>query len=205
MHRNDAGATGGVLPPLDGIDGAGVYIGADDPARQGRIRTVLSNPRLIGVDTMPCYLDTAARSFQAVLAGAQIAFATMEEGRVLTGEREGSAIARALFALDVKIVVLKDGAAGAVLYRAGRAIYVPAPPVSAVDPTGAGDAFAGTFMASLAGLDRIDDDALRMAGLRGAAAASITVEGFGTLALARATRADIEMRAREIGQLRRSA
>jgi sugar/nucleoside kinase (ribokinase family) len=72
---------------------------------------------------------------------------------------------------------------------------VPAYPAKVVDPTGAGDAFAGAFVGRLATLNRDDGPALRDAFTHGAAAASVTVESFGVDALVRADRSDLDTRA----------
>lgn len=74
-------------------------------------------------------------------------------------------------------------------------MHVPAYPTRAVDPTGAGDAFAGAFVATLASQG---EQALALAARRGAAVASIAVEDFGPRALERASRAEIERRARAL-------
>lgn len=217
IRRNDPGATAGVLPELGDVAGAFALVGAHEPALQRRARKALAGARFVAVDTMTWHIERDPATLRGVLKGAQAALLTLDEARALTGEEPRGAAARerdrgdeagvgeaptgktevagmveALLAL-VDVVVLKAGPAGAYIRTREVELFVPAPHVQAIDPTGAGDAFAGAFLATLAERDgRFGAETLRLAAVRGTAAAALAVSDFGTRGLARATREEVE-------------
>ncbi len=190
---NDAGATGGRLPELGGVASSYVLVGALDPALQERVGPA----GMVGVETMPCYIDADAPRLRRALAGADVAFLTLDEAERLTGSRR---CAEMRARLGARLLVLKAGPEGAFACDEERTLRVPAYRTEVVDPTGAGDAFAGAFVATLAERGDLALPTLRLAMLRGAAAASIAIEDFGSRALERATREEIERRAFHLAQ-----
>lgn len=216
-RRNDPGATAGVLPELGDVTGAFALVGAHEPALQRRAREALAGARFVAIDTMAWHIARDAPALRGVLRGAQMALLTLEEARALigkeprgaaargrdrgdeadmseaiTGATEVAALAEALLA-TVDVLVLKAGPAGAYVRTREVELSVPAAHVQTIDPTGAGDAFAGAFLATLAERDgRLDAETLRLAAVRGTAAAALAVSDFGTRGLARATRKEVE-------------
>lgn len=188
---NDPGATAGRLPALGDLRDAYVVVGALEPNLQERVGPA----RFVAIDTMPCYIDDDPARLRRALAGSDAAFLTREEALRLTGSADAREIRRLLGA---RLLVLKAGAEGAAVIGDSWTIRVRAHQASAFDPTGAGDAFAGAFVATLAERGGESESTLRLAARRGAAAASIAVEDFGTRALERATSEDIERRARAL-------
>jgi sugar/nucleoside kinase (ribokinase family) len=99
-------------------------------------------------------------------------------------------------------VVIKQGEYGALLIEPSRTFYVPAFPLETVfDPTGAGDAFAGGFMAYLARTASLREDNIRRAMVYGAAMGSYAVEQFGIRGFERIALADVEARVRAFQDL----
>jgi sugar/nucleoside kinase (ribokinase family) len=99
-------------------------------------------------------------------------------------------------------VVIKQGEYGALLIEAERTFYVPAFPLETVyDPTGAGDAFAGGFMAYLARTGTVSEVSIRRAMVYGAAMGSYAVEQFGIRGFEQVTLADVERRVRAFQDL----
>ncbi len=92
-------------------------------------------------------------------------------------------------------MIVKRGADGASLFAEDLTLSVPAYETAVVDPTGAGDAFAGGFMGTLAGARGREAEVLRNALCHGAAMASFALERFGIEALARLDRAEVTLRA----------
>jgi ribokinase len=115
-----------------------------------------------------------------------------EEAARLLGHRDWSRAARELAALGPRIVVVKLGATGSLVYDAprGREIAVPAFPAGEVDPTGAGDSFCGAFLAAL--LDTPDD--AEGAARAGAVAASFAIADYGTAGAFRVSGAEARRR-----------
>jgi sugar/nucleoside kinase (ribokinase family) len=98
--------------------------------------------------------------------------------------------------------VIKQGEHGALLIEPSRTFYVPAFPLENVfDPTGAGDAFAGGFMAYLARSGSVTEDSIRRAMVYGAAMGSYAVEQFGIRGFERITLEDVEQRVRAFRDL----
>jgi sugar/nucleoside kinase (ribokinase family) len=99
-------------------------------------------------------------------------------------------------------VVIKQGEHGALLIEPKRTFYVPAYPLENVfDPTGAGDAFAGGFMAYLARTRSVSEENVRRAMVYGAAMGSYAVEQFGIRAFEGVTLTDLEQRVRAFQDL----
>jgi sugar/nucleoside kinase (ribokinase family) len=121
-----------------------------------------------------------------------------EEARLLSGERHLIAAARKVLELGPKIVVLKKGEHGAFLVSRDTHFAVPAYPVNeVVDPTGAGDSFAGGFMGYLASAQDTSPATLKRAMLYGTVTASYCVEGFSVDCLAACDRGAVERRFNE--------
>ncbi|NTU83898.1 MAG: sugar kinase [Chloroflexales bacterium] len=93
--------------------------------------------------------ETTRRRLVEILALAQVVLAGEHELFYLTGEADETAAVAELLAGSAQIVVIKRGARGATLYTGGRVIHSGVAPVEEVDPTGAGDCFAGTFISCL--------------------------------------------------------
>ena len=105
---------------------------------------------------------------------------------MLTGESNVFRAGAKILEMGPRFIVIKKGEHGAFLLSNDYRFALPAYPVEhVVDPTGAGDSFAGGFMGYLAMQDKIDPATMRKAMLFGTVTASISVEGFSVDALAR--------------------
>jgi sugar/nucleoside kinase (ribokinase family) len=124
------------------------------------------------------------------------------EARELSGDWNIHRAGRWILTQGPGRVVIKQGEYGALLMEAGRTFYVPAFPLEEVfDPTGAGDAFAGGFMAYLARCRESTDAAMRRAMVYGAAMGSYAVAGFGVRGFESLTLADVLTRVRQFTDL----
>jgi sugar/nucleoside kinase (ribokinase family) len=124
------------------------------------------------------------------------------EARLLTGRHNRRDCAAAILAMGPRYVVIKKGEHGAHLFSKDGLAIIPAYPVDAViDPTGAGDTFAGGFLGYLARSGRTGDAAIRTALLYGATVASFGVEAFSLERLERLTLAEIEVRLAELRKM----
>jgi sugar/nucleoside kinase (ribokinase family) len=121
---------------------------------------------------------------------------------MLTGESNLIRAARKVLELGPRFVILKKGEHGAFLIGEDVHFALPAYPVEAVvDPTGAGDSFAGGFMGYIASVDNMQPQTLRRAMLYGTVTASFCVQGFSIEDIARRSRAEIEQRFGELLQI----
>jgi len=172
------------------------------PSLQGQVLAAVREPRLVVLDTMNLWIETTRRDLEAILPRVDVLLVNDSEARLLSGERGLAAAAARICQMGPARVVIKKGEHGALLFGRDTTLAVPAlllPEV--VDPTGAGDSFAGGFMASLAaaGAHRGSDDApFRAAMVAGTVTASYVPEDFSVGGLLRRTAADVARREAEL-------
>jgi hypothetical protein len=181
-----------------------VFLANIDPVLQRRVLDQLERPRLILADTMNFWIQNKREELLRTLRQVRMLLINEEEARELTGEPLTHQAARAILDLGPETVVIKQGEHGAFLQNADTYFACPAFPVdSLVDPTGAGDTFAGGFFGALARMGRLTEANMRRAVVYGAVMASFTVEGFGVTGLLRVEREEILRRADAIMQMTR--
>ena len=130
---------------------------------------------IIVIDTMNLWIETTLSSLEKVLSDSNILLINESEAFLLPSENDVNNAARSLLKMGPEVVVIKKGSRGAELFSLTEHIAVDAFPVTnVVDPTGAGDVFAGAFVASLA-----NEDSKETALLNASASASISIESFG--------------------------
>ena len=152
--------------------------------------------RLAGLDSMNLWIETARDSLVRTIGGVDMVLMNDAELRMLTGQPNLVRAAREVMAMGPPAVVAKQGEYGAALFTGGGFFALPAFPLeTVVDPTGAGDSFAGGFLGYLASQDaELDDHTLRRAMTYGSVLASFNVEEFGTERVRRLTREEIDER-----------
>jgi sugar/nucleoside kinase (ribokinase family) len=154
--------------------------------------------RFVMADTMNHWIEHAKDGLLEVLRRVDAVILNDGEARMLTGERNLIRAGQKVLALGPKAAIVKKGEHGAFLFSTYVFHAIPAYPVSeVVDPTGAGDSFAGGLMGYLARTGRVSVANLKRGMVYGTVAASFTVSDFGTRALARATREDFDLRLAE--------
>jgi len=159
------------------------------PSLQLHVLAAMQAPVLTVLDTMNLWIDTTRQALLEVLARVDVLLVNDSEAAMLTGERGMRRAAEAIQAKGPARVVVKKGEHGALFFGRDSILAVPAILLNeVVDPTGAGDSFAGGFVGSLAraGARNTDDDALfRRAMLYGTAVASFCPEDFSVNGLLR--------------------
>lgn len=173
------------------------------PGLQAGVLDLMRGPRLVALDTMNLWIETTPDLLRAILRRVDVLLVNESEARLLTGQRSLGRAAAAIAAMGPSRVVVKKGEHGALFFGRDSVLAVPALILDdVVDPTGAGDCFAGGFMGSLAqaGVGRdAPDAAFRQAMLDGTVTASFCPEGFSVEGLLRADDAALE---RRLGALR---
>jgi sugar/nucleoside kinase (ribokinase family) len=176
-----------------------LFLANGSPAVQGKALSQVVSPTFTMLDTMNLWIEIAREELLAIIRKVDALILNDEEARMLTGERNLLRAATAALDLGPRTIVLKKGEHGAFLISRGARLALPAYPVeNVVDPTGAGDSFAGGFMGYLAAAGDAEPKTLRRAMLHGTAAASFCVEGFGVERLASASRREIDARCDEL-------
>lgn len=176
-----------------------VFLANAAPAVQAKALAQVEHPRFVVADTMNLWIDVARDELGELLRRIDAIVLNDEEARMLTGERNLIRAAGQVLGLGPRFVILKKGEHGAFLMSSDVHFSLPAYPVQeVVDPTGAGDSFAGGFMGFLAEAGELEPRALRRAMLYGTVTASFCVEGFSIDALTRCSRGAIDARFDEL-------
>ncbi|MCP4571864.1 MAG: sugar kinase [bacterium] len=175
--------------PANWADDEYLFLANIHPALQLQVLEAMNGPRLTALDTMNLWIETTPDDLRAVLAKVDVLLVNDSEARQLSGRRSLVHAAAAIREMGPARVIVKKGEHGALFFGRDGVLAVPAIILDdVIDPTGAGDCFAGGFMASLAaaGADRDSDDApFRQAMIEGTVTASFCPEGFNVEGLLR--------------------
>ncbi len=179
-----------------------VFLANIAPDLQLHVLSQVEAPKFVAADTMDLWINTARERLLEVIASVDLLTLNDSEARLLAGEHNLVKAARKIMGWGPGYLVIKKGEHGAMLFSASGVAVVPAFPLESVlDPTGAGDTFAGGFMGALAEGDSVDPAALRRAMAYGSVVASFGVEAFSLDRLQRLTRAEIDGRLAEFREL----
>ena len=169
------------------------------PSVQQKVITQLTKrPKLIVLDTMNFWMDIAMDELLKTIEMIDVLAINDSEARQLSGEYSLVKAAQKILKMGPKVVVIKKGEHGALLFNKEEVFFAPALPLEEVyDPTGAGDSFAGGFIGYLAKTKDISFENMKRAIIFGSAMASFTVEKFGTERLIGLSQDDVEDRVQE--------
>lgn len=157
-----------------------IFLANVDPDIQRHLLERMHAPKLIGLDSMNFWINNKRNSLLRLLKKVDIYVANDQEARSLSGEHNLIKAAKRLRAFGPKMVLIKKGEHGVFFYSDKFIISIPAYPTDrVVDPTGAGDTFAGGFMGYLSKAGKADVSTIKKAIGYGTIAASFNVEGFG--------------------------
>ncbi len=172
-----------------------VFLGNIDPELQRKVMSQITGHRLIALDTMNFWITGHRESLLDTLKSVDLAIINETELKMLTGEHSIPKAAMAMTRLGPRTIVIKRGEYGCILFHEGSWFCVPAfPEPNVVDPTGAGDSFAGGFMGSLARSGSADYLSLKRAAVMGSVMASYNITSFGPWRLAELQPDDIARR-----------
>jgi sugar/nucleoside kinase (ribokinase family) len=180
-----------------------LMLGNLTPAVQLRVLAQLKRrPKLIAMDTMNFWMDNAMDDLRKVMKKVDVLTINDEEARQLTGEHALVKAAKAIYGMGPKFLVIKKGEHGALLFHKHLIFYAPALPLAeVVDPTGAGDTFAGGFMGWIAKTGDVSFENLKKGVIYGSAMASFCVEKFSVERLKGLTPAMINKRVGQFAEL----
>ncbi len=166
------------------------------------IQQMKQRPKLIVLDTMNFWMETALDDLKKVLSMIDVLMINDSESRQLSGEFSLVKAAKKIMSMGPKYLIIKKGEHGALLFYENEIFFAPALPLEDVfDPTGAGDTFAGGFIGHLAHTKDISFKNMKTAIIVGSAMASFCVEKFGPQRLKEITKKDIDARLKEFVQL----
>lgn len=200
----EVGVNAGWQPrlPAGWEDSTSAFLAAGDPVLQRQLIDALTAPRATMVDTIKFFIDGARDELDATFRAADFVSLNESEARELAGTPSIARAARALLAGGPKGVIVKLGEYGAAFVSDDDYFVAAGYPLEEViDPTGAGDAFAGGFMGYLDTVAAVTPAAIRQAIIYGSTVASFQVEGLGPSRLLALTRAEVDSRYREFRAL----
>jgi sugar/nucleoside kinase (ribokinase family) len=179
-----------------------VFLANIHPTLQVDVMKQVSSPRLIGADTMNYWIERTPAELREMLSKVDVLVINDEEARQLGEEHNLVKAAAKIRAMGPSTLVVKRGEYGVLCFRENeRFATVSFPLETVVDPTGAGDSFAGGFMGYLSSTQTVDDRAVRQAIIFGSVLGSFCVEDLGTARLARLTRDEVYGRYQDFKRL----
>ncbi|WP_303839558.1 PfkB family carbohydrate kinase [Apibacter mensalis] len=159
-----------------------VMLGNLHPAIQlSVLEQMTDKPKLVILDTMDFWMNTAWDSLLQIISKVDVLTVNDAEARQLSGEFSLVKAAKKIQSMGPKVVIIKKGEHGALLFNENKIFFAPALPLEDVfDPTGAGDTFAGGFAGYITQTADLSYENMKKAIIVGSALASFTVEKFGT-------------------------
>jgi sugar/nucleoside kinase (ribokinase family) len=179
-----------------------VMLGNLQPTVQMNVIKQLKNPKLIVMDTMNFWMESAMPELEKVLKKIDVLLINDAEARQLSGQYSLVKASKTILSMGPKFLIVKKGEHGALLFHGDKVFFAPALPLEEVfDPTGAGDTFAGGFMGHLAKTRDISFENMKTAIIVGSAMASFCVEKFGPNRLKEISKGDIDKRLQQFREL----
>tara|TARA_B100000315_G_scaffold174745_2_gene163168 strand:- start:423 stop:1322 length:900 start_codon:yes stop_codon:yes gene_type:complete len=179
-----------------------IFLANIDPQLQLQVLEQVKKPKLIACDTMNFWIESKRSTLLKLLKSVDAFLLNESEARLLTGEANLILAGKAISRFGPEIVLIKKGENGALLFKGSKIFTAPAYTLEeVVDPTGAGDTFAGGFMGYLAAAKRINDLTFRQAVIYGNIMATFAVESFGVNRLQKASGQEIKKRINYYRQL----
>ncbi len=181
--------------PKDYCEPKLVFLANIHPALQKKVLDQIDNPPFVACDTMDLWINTAKDELLDLLPRLDLLIINDEEAQMLSGKFNLLQAASAIMDLGVDRVIIKRGEHGSTLVTKDNVFICAAYPLDeVVDPTGAGDCFAGGFMGELARSGKIEDQTIKRAMVYGSVLASFNVESFSLDRLKQLEIEDIEKR-----------
>jgi sugar/nucleoside kinase (ribokinase family) len=178
-----------------------LFLANIQPDLQREVRAQMPEARFVALDSMNLWIEIARDSLVAAIEGVDCLILNDAELRQLTGKPNLVSAAREILTWGPSVIVAKQGEYGAALVTTESFFALPAYPLETViDPTGAGDTFAGGFVGYIAAnlQEELSDELLRSAMAHATVLASFNVEEFGTERVQRLTREEIDVRLVEL-------
>jgi ribokinase len=178
------------------------FLGALVPDLQMKVFEQMENPEFIVLDTKPMYIENSRKTLIEAFSHSTLLLINEWEARQLFDTPNLVKAAKEALKLGPRYVIIKKGEHGSLLFSDNSYFVAPGYPLETlIDPTGAGDSYAGALMGWLSNQGKVTEPKLRKAMIYAAVVASFTVEDFGMRKLARTTPEDIEKRYQEIKKI----
>ena len=210
-HNTELNVFGAFEPkiPDEYRDSEFLFLANIDPVLQRRVREAMPDVKLVAGDTMNYWISGHRAALLEVLRGLDILLINDTEAKMLAGNTNLVQAGRAVLGMGPRMLVVKHGEYGATAFHSAsqngvgaKTFRAPALPLEeVVDPTGAGDSFAGGFFGYLASQKSLTPETFRRAMFYGSVMGSFAVERFGTERMQRLTREEIDARFEQFREL----
>lgn len=188
--------------PSELADCSTLFLANIHPSLQLKVLDQVKRPKMVALDTMNLWIKETRKDLIKVLERVDCLLINDSEAHLLTGHRNLVDAAKTIAQMGPKTLCIKQGEHGAFLVQNDRIFIAPAYPLCrVVDPTGAGDAFAGGFLGYLDANPDLDFNNLKKALIYGSVMGSFTVESFSVDRTASITKEEVEKRYREFVDL----
>ena len=179
-----------------------VFLANINPSLQLATLEQVKNPKLVVCDTMNLWINIARDQVLAIFRRVDVAVLNDGEAKMLTDCPSTIGAGRELLKLGPRAVIIKKGEHGALMFSEEGIFSAPSYPIeTVVDPTGAGDSFAGSFASFLASSGDLSYENLKRAVVYGGAVASVTVQDFSLQSLRALEREEVEKRFQTVQQM----
>lgn len=179
-----------------------IFLANIDPDIQRHLLEHMDSPRLVGLDSMNYWIRNKRKSLVRLLKKIDIYLANEGEAKELSGEHNLIKAAKSIRCIGPSMVVIKKGEHGVLFYCDKFIFSLPSYPVhKIVDPTGAGDTFAGGFLGYLAKQRNLRNNNIRKAIAYGVASASFNVESFGINKTSKLTMGELNHRINKLREV----
>ena len=185
-------------PALSGIQRGSDYVflaNIDPDLQMGVLDQMERRPKMVALDSMNFWIDGRRSDLEAVVGRVDILFLDEGEVRSYSGEANLVKAAKRIQEMGPRVVIVKRGEHGVLVFDGRDVFAAPAMPLeSVVDPTGAGDSFAGGFMGSLASTGDVSNRGLRRSAVVGSMMGSFVVQDFSVDGLTHLKRQHLQKR-----------
>lgn len=179
-----------------------VFLGNIHPSLQIEVLDQLNKPKFVMVDSMNLWINTTRHDLIKVIKRVDLVLLNETEAKMLCDTNNLMTAARKVLALGPKFIIIKKGEHGAMLVSNNEVFIVPAFPIEkVVDPTGAGDSFAGALIGYMASKDKADSSVLRQSLAVGSVIASFNVEDFSLNKMLNLKKSQIKSRLKLLAKL----
>lgn len=182
-----------------------VFLANIDPDLQLKVLNQIKNPELIICDTMNLWIDIKQESLKELLSKVDIFILNDGEAKMLSGESNIIKAAKKIAEMGPEYILIKKGEHGALIYSKSMTpqfFMIPSFPVEkVVDPTGAGDTFAGGFTGFLAAQDNVSQETIKKSMIYGTTMASFNVEDFSLERMKKLNEEEINNRAADFEKI----
>jgi len=173
-----------------------VFLANTAPALQHKLLEQIESPLFVAADTMDCWINGCLNDLKKLLRKINCLIINEDEVKALANEHNVIAAGEKIMDMGPRVVIIKKGASGSVmLEKSGERFLLPAfPATGVIDPTGAGDSFAGALMGYLAKAGRADFESLKTAIAYGTVVASFAIADFSLKGLTSINKGEIDKR-----------